>query len=94
LKKWFDPAKWYNKPPSEEPLIDYLVIPPHVTCPSVDKTASSYWDALSRQEKEKLKTGHLNYDWSNRTVAVREAFAYFFEDKPLKVLDYIGNCQM
>lgn len=57
----------------------------HVSCPEVDRVAVRHWDSLSRASKEKLKAGHLNYDWTNRTVAVREAFAYFLEDNPEKV---------
>lgn len=66
----------------------------HVTCPEVDKFANQHWDSLSKTEREKIKEGHLSYDWSNRTVAVREALAYLLEDNPVKVLDYVGSCRM
>lgn len=64
----------------------------HVNCPSVDKAASEHWTSLDVKARDALKVGHLDYDWNNPKIAIREAFAYAFEDNPAKVLEYTGNC--
>lgn len=66
----------------------------HVSCPEVNSVAEKHWSDLSAKDKKKLKEGHLSYDWTNQTVAVREAFAYFLEEEPTKVLSYIVNCKL
>jgi len=35
---------------------------------------------------------YSNYDWNNPTIAVREAYAYHFENNPEQVVAESGTC--